>query len=149
MASFTENLLNGLGALLASPRDPAAEHPLTWRETGNYQTGESGIWVYLSGQAHKKTGVAIRAFGGTDDPTLSDSNPEVQLDFYGTPREVVRMVDDAFNLLHGRWGGTIGGVKIQLVTRTSGAVLGQDEAGNLRQTENYSLAVFRPSPNRQ
>ncbi len=148
MASFTENLLNGLGALLASPRVPAAQHPLTWRQNGAYQAGESGIWVYLSGQAHDKTGVAIRAFGGADDPTLSDSEPQVQLDFYGTAAQVVRMVDDAFDLLHGRWGGTIGGVKIQQILRTSGAVLGQDEAGNVRQTENYSLAVHRPSPNR-
>ena len=147
MASFLEDLLNGLGALLASDR-PGRQHPLTWRANGAYQTGESGVWVYLSGQAHKQTGVAIRAFGGSDDPSLSDSEVEVQLDFYGTPREVVRMADDAFNLLHGRWGGIIGGVKTQLVNRTSVGVLGQDEVGNLRQTENYSLTVHRPSTNR-
>lgn len=146
MASFTENLLNGLGSLLAS--NPSAEHPLTWRQSGAYAAGESGIWVYLAGQKHTRVGVAIRAFGGADDPSLSDSAPEVQLDFYGGPLQVVRMVDDAFNLLHGRWGGTIGGVKVQQISRTSGAVLGQDEAGNLRQTENYSLAVHRPSTNR-
>ena len=147
MASFTENLLNGLGAFLASPR-PGRSHPLTWRANGQYLAGESGIWVYLSGEAHNKTGVAIRAFGGVDDPSLSDSEPQVQLDFYGTALEVVRMVDDTFDALHGRWGGTLGGVKVQLSLRTSGAVLGQDEAGNVRQTENYSLTVHRPSPNR-
>lgn len=144
--TFTESFLGGVAALLVA-NSPSV--PLTYRSSGVYTAAENPIWMGVAGQEKVRTGVTLWALDSADDPTLSDSELALTLDFYGTPREVVRMVDDAFNALHGLWGGTIGGVKVQFCNRVSGAKLGQDEAGNLRQTENYSLAVHRPSPNRQ
>lgn len=144
--TFTENFLIGVAGLLVA-QSPSV--PLTYRANGAYTAAENPIWMGVAGQEKVRTGVTLWATDLDSDPSLSDSEIGLTLDFYGTPREVVRMVDDAFNALHGRWGGTIGGVKLQFCNRTSGAKLGQDEAGNLRQTENYSLAVHRPSTNRQ
>lgn len=143
--TFTESFLGGVAALLVAG---SSSVPLTYRPSGAYTAAENPIWMGVAGQEKTRTGVTLWVVDSADSPTLSDSELALTLDFYGTPREVVRMVDDAFNVLHGLWGGTIGGVKVQFCNRTSGAVLGQDEAGNLRQTENYSLAVHRPSPNR-
>ena len=145
MGSFTEDFLVGVAELLVahSPRVP-----LTYRAAGAYTAAENPIWMGVAGQEKIRTGVTLWALDTADDPSLSDSELGLTLDFYGTPLQVVRMVDDAFDVLHGLWGATIGGVKVQFCNRVSGAKLGQDEAGNLRQTENYSLAVHRPSPNR-
>lgn len=144
--TFTEDFLGGIASLLVA-NSPSV--PLTYRANGAYLASENPVWMGVTGQEKVRTGVTLWVLDGEDDPSLSDSELLLTLDFYGTPREVVRMVDDAFNALHGRWGGTIGGVKLQFSNRTSGAKLGQDEAGNLRQTENYSLTVHRPSTHRQ
>lgn len=143
--TFTENLLVGVAGLLVT-NSPSV--PLTYRANGAYTASENPVWMGVAGQEKIRTGVTLWAIDLDSDPSLSDSEVGLTLDFYGTPRDVVQMVDDAFNTLHGRWGGTIGGVKLQFSARTSGAKLGQDEAGNLRQTENYSLTVHRPSTNR-
>lgn len=145
--SFTEDLIEGIAQALAA--NSAATCPVVYRSTGNYTSAEFGVYAMVVGQAHKNQGVAVRVFGGSDDPSLSDSTVQVQLDFYGTPLEVLRMEDDAFNLLHGAWGGTLGPVRVQLCMRTSSADLGQDESGGFRRTANYDLAVHRPSTNRQ
>lgn len=145
--SFTETLVDAVAEYLATNSE--ASHPLTWRPTATYEDSESGIFVYTAPQARDRHSVVITPFGGDDDLSLSDSVVSIQLDFYGTRREVTRMRDDAFDRLHGFEDGRIGPVDVQRVERTSSASLGIDEAGNLRLTDNYDLAVHRPSSHRQ
>lgn len=141
---FTRNLIDGIGADLHNVGG------LVWRAEGNYAPGEFGIYAMLAPLAKvRPLSLVVRAYDSSDDPSLSDSEVAVQFDFYGPAAQVVDAVDAVFDKYQGRWGGTLGGVKVQEITRTSGAPLGQDEGGNLRQTENYNLAVHRPSTHRQ
>jgi hypothetical protein len=145
--SFTEDLVDAVAEYLAT--NPDATQPLTWRPTGQYLASEFGIFVYAAPLARDRHSVVITPFYSSDDLTLSDSVVSIQLDFYGTRREVTRARDDAFDRLHGFEDGKIGPVDVQRVSRTSSASLGIDEAGNLRLTDNYDLAVHRPSTHRQ
>ncbi|QLF82700.1 tail terminator [Microbacterium phage Cicada] len=139
--SFTEDLVNGLGAYLG-------DLPLfTWREDGNYQAGEWGLFAITAPQNTRA--VVIRPFFTSDDPSLSDSVVSVQLEFRGTKREVVRGMDEVFDALHGFWSGKLGTVRVQTITHSPGSPLTVDEAGNHRHTDNYDLAVYRPSSHRQ
>ncbi|AYQ99472.1 tail terminator [Microbacterium phage Johann] len=139
--SFTENLVNGLGAYLG-------DLPLfTWRQSGNYQPGEWGLFAMTAPQNTRA--VVIRPFDTQDDPSLSDSVVSVQFEFRGSKAEVVQGIDAVFDALHGFWGGKIGGVKVQTVLHTPGSPLTVDEAGNYRHTDNYDLKVHRPSTHRQ
>lgn len=142
--SFTEDLINDLAAYL-----DIHVGVLKWRATGTYSAEEFGIYAMTAPLAKTRQALVIRVYDTEDDLTLSDSTVAVQFDWYGTPLSIVRAMDDTFDCLQGLWGGKLGSVKVQSIDRDSGAPLGQDEAGNLRVTENYSLAVHRPSPNRQ
>ncbi|XAO35622.1 tail terminator [Microbacterium phage FireCastle] len=139
--SFTEDLVNGLGAYLGDLPQFA------WRENGNYTAGEWGLFAMTAPQNTRS--VVIRPFHTQDDLTLSDSVVSVQLEFRGGKREVVQGMDAVFDALQGFWGGKIGTVKVQSVTHTPGTPLTVDEAGNFRHTDNYDLAVHRPSSHRQ
>lgn len=147
--TFTENLLEGIAAYLAA--DTTASVPLAWLASGNYGLNASGIYVIDAPvvQGPRPLTLVIRPYYSENALSLSDSTLTFQLDFYGPKRDVVRSVDDVLDRLHGYPGGTIGGVKVQSIERTSGAVLGLDEGGNHRQTENYDLAAHRPSSHRQ
>lgn len=139
--TFTEDLVNGLGAYLG------ALPPFTWRASGDYTSGEWGLYAMTAPMNQRC--VVIRPFHSSDDPSLSDSVVAVQLEFRGGKAEVVRGMDIVFDALQGFWGGKIGTVAVQTVTHTPGAPLTLDEAGNYRHTDNYDLAVHRPSSHRQ
>lgn len=144
---FTKDLIEGVAEHLSAPVDS----PFEYRSDGSpYATGELGIYAMVAPlEKTRGLSVVIRAYDAADDPSLSDTDVSIQLDFYGPSVPLLDGIDYAFDRLHGLWGGTLGGVKIQQITRTSGAPMGQDEGGNLRQTENYNLAVHRPSTYRQ
>lgn len=143
--SFTEDFLDGMATYLSAPGSP-----FLYRPTAPYADGEYGIFIMTAPLVkNRPLTLVLRTYYFDDDPSLSDSALSVQLDFYGPARAVLQGTDYAFDRLQGMWGGTLGGIKVQSATRTSVAVMGQDEGGNLRQTENYELAVYRPSPNRQ
>lgn len=144
--TFTETLIDELAKYLAE--NPNAAHPLTFKPTGDYADTETGIYAITAPLKRDRRSVVIAPFPGEDDPAYGDSVVSIQLDFYGTRREVTRMIDDAFDRLQGFYDGRIGPIDVQGIDRTSGANLGLDEAGNLRRTENYDLAVYRPSSHR-
>jgi len=145
--TFTESVINGVARWLAD--NPNATQPLVFRQTGQYADSEFGIYAVLAPLVRDRHSLVINAYPVGDDTSLSDSIVGVQLDFYGTKLEVTRAVDDAFNRLHGLWGVTLGGVKVTSAVRQSGGSQGQDQAGNLRHTENYYLGVHRLSNHRQ
>lgn len=142
--SFTELFVNAIAEYLCE-----VPSGFTFRGTGVYQDSEVGIYVYTAPLSRDRHSLVITPFYSLDDLSLSDSTVSIQLDFYGTRSEVTRMRDDAFDRLQGFEDGKIGPVDVQTVQRTSSANMGIDEAGNLRLTDNYDLAVHRPSTHRQ
>lgn len=144
----TKTFLEDLAKHLSKTADSTS--PFTWRSTGTYSASEFGIYAMVAPAARNRSGdLVIRVYDSMSDPTLSDSTLAVQLDFYGPAQAILDATDYVFDRLHGSWGVKLGVVRVISGTRTSGAPWGQDEGGNLRQTENYELAVHKPSTNRQ
>lgn len=138
--SFTEDLINSLGTYLGGTAE------LTWWLTGAYSENEFGIYALTAPIGPRS--VTIRPFAGDDAYSFGDSVVSIQLEFRGAPVEVLRAQDAVFDRLQGFPGGTLGLVQVQSITRIPGAPLGLDEAGNSRVTDNYDLAVYRPSTHR-
>lgn len=94
--------------------------------------------------------VTLADYPVSDDPSLSDSVIGVQVTIRCTDKAKAKAItSDLFNLFHGRWGGTLGSVRLVSAARRSGASLGQNASGRIGRTENYYLTVHRPSANRQ
>lgn len=144
----TRQFLEALAEFLGNETDPNS--PLTWRNPGVYAPVEFGVYAMVAPPARNRTGdLVIRVYDSESDPTLSDSVLAIQFDIYGAAQQVLDVSDYVFDRLQGLWGAKLGTVKVVSGSRTSGAPMGQDEGGNLRQTENYELSVHKPSTNRQ
>lgn len=149
--SYEDRLLDGVAAWLAAAAlevpDDSAARSLTHRGDGSvYEVGETGIYR----RVHPDQGdyVSLDTFGGTDDPSLSDSTANVEVTIRGTDAFVTAVAVLAFDALHGLWSATLGSVHIVASERSSGTSLGQDSTGRQGRIENYSMAVHRPSPHR-
>ncbi|QGH80673.1 tail terminator [Microbacterium phage Zanella] len=145
--SFTEDLINGVAEYLAS--NPSANPQVYFDATGQYPENQWGIFALSAPIKRNQRSLVIAPFSPEAPYSSSDDVVSVQLDYYGPALEVVRVMDDAFDRLQAVWAVTMGGIKVQSIGRTSSARLGFDEAGNYRHTQNYDLAVYRPSSHRQ
>jgi hypothetical protein len=66
------------------------------------------------------------------------------------PLDVKALAAQAFDLLHGATGLTLGGVRVDTVYRDSYAELGRDSTRRWERTDNYQLTVALPATsNRQ
>lgn len=108
------------------------------------------VGIYLDAWPEDKPSVTLTDYPVADDPSLSESTIGVQVTVWHHDRNALRdIVADIFDLMHGRWAGTMGNVRIVTVTRRSGANLGQDNTGRIGRSENYYIQAYRPSANRQ
>lgn len=139
--SFTEDLLNGLGAYLAE------DELLHFRVSGNYLPTEWGIYPIIA-PANTRC-IVLRPYYSSSEFALSDTIVSIQIEYRGGKAEVIRAMDAVFDRLQGFTSGKIGSVDVQTISHTPGTFLGLDEAGNYRHTDNYDLAVHRPSTHRQ
>lgn len=74
----------------------------------------------------------------------------VQFHFAAKDPDVLTMAVQAVaDALEGRWGGTLGIVRLVSAAWQSGTPLGQDANGRRGRTDNYYLTINRTIPNRQ
>lgn len=94
--------------------------------------------------------IMVRLYEVADDQSISDSVQGVQFKITGPAdmRFITAAIDDLFDLFHGMQTTTIGGVKVVMAERRSGASLGQDGSGRVSRSQNYYFTVHRPSRNR-
>jgi hypothetical protein len=64
------------------------------------------------------------------------------------PDEMTRAVQAISDTLEGRWGGTLGSVRLVTAAWQSGTPLGQDANGRRGRTDNYYLTISRTIPRR-
>lgn len=144
--SFTTDLLTGAAELLAD-----AGIGLTWRATGAYQTGETGIILRAMPPVPDRI-VTLSAYDLSDDPTLSDSQKGLQVrSRSGDPDPTdVDSIDDAVaDVLLGNYPLTLPtGIRITTLIRSSGVSLGQDDTKRWSTVSNYTLGLWRPSTHR-
>lgn len=144
---FDRQLLRGFADLAAS--NPDARDVLRHRPDGSaYTASEHGIYLD-SGPAIDGPSVTLAWYAVDDHPALADSVSGVQVTLRDRDRaRLSRVSDDLFRLFHGRYGGTIGPVRLVSARRASATNLGQDSNGRQGRSENYYLTVHRPSPHR-
>ncbi len=142
--SFTTDLLTGLAQRL---HDGGAG---TYKATGAYTEFEIGI-VFAALPDKPDRVITLSAYAVSDDLTLSDSVTGVQVRCRASrddPHGCDAIGDAVFDLLHGDWTLTAGGIRVVTAERVSSAPLGRDGNGRHERTDNYYLSVHRPSPNR-
>jgi len=139
-------VLYGVAELLAG--NPEARVPLEWPGPSGTFTG-SGVPITIEEYAAGGDVVTLSEYAVSDDPSLSDSVMGVQAMVRCASRARTKAIAaDVFDLLQGRRGGTLGGIRLVYAKRASGTSVGKDSEGRLGRADNYYLTVHRPSPNR-
>lgn len=150
--SFELDVLLGFGNLIA---EAATSVPLyiDLDADGNQKTGaptSGATHIFIDQWPQEQNSVTLIDYPVSDDPSLSDSVIGVQVTIWHRDRDKLRtIVSDVFNTMQGRWGGSMGNVRLVQAARRSGANLGQDGNGRVGRTENYYLTVHRLSAHRQ
>ncbi|WP_439676000.1 minor capsid protein [Embleya sp. MST-111070] len=139
--TYTRDLLDGLARLLA------AAGVATYRPDGVYTPGETAITIGNAAPAPDRL-LVLAAYPITDDPWLTDTVTGVQVRARAgpDPRDVEQLADDAYDVLHGAGPLLLGAVRVQLITRASGAQIGADASGRMERTDNYRARTHRASP---
>lgn len=150
--SFEMDTLLGLANLLAD--NEMAEVPL-WSELDadgqpNAPQPVGTIAIYVDRYPEGLDSVTLADYTVDDDPSLSEQTIGVQVTIKARDLDAVKAVgSDIYALIHGRWGGMLGRVRLVSARRASGTSVGQDSSDRQGRQENYYLRVHRPSPNRQ
>jgi hypothetical protein len=116
-----------------------------WRPTTGYLAAERAITIKEL-PAAPDAAVALSAYGVTDDVVLPDVEVRVQLRFRsgGSRTAVDDFADDAFDVLHGRHGFTLGTLRVHQARRLSSLPLGADDNRRHERADNYGLILMRP-----
>lgn len=157
--SFELDLILGVANLAAENEN--AEVPL-WSERSavwddvahayapNPPQPEGAVPIFVDATQQDGPYVLLSDYTVDDDPSLSESTIGIQVTIRSQDRtEIKGITSDLFALLHGRWGGMLGPVRLVSAQRASGTNVGQDSNLRMGRTENYYLRVHRPSTNRQ
>ncbi|MFF4738780.1 minor capsid protein [Streptomyces sp. NPDC001262] len=139
--SYTVDLLDGLARLLHE------EGVGTYRPEGTYTSGETAITIATMPPAPDRC-ICLSAYPVVDSPVLTDTTTGVQVRTRAgpDPREVDRLDDAVHDVLHGSGPHQLGGVRVQLITRTSAAPIGADASGRMERTSNYYARAHRAHP---
>ena len=137
---WTTRLLTGLAEHLATAGIG------TWRTTGVYTDGETGILIRAVPPAPDRI-VTLAAYPVASPPGMADHTTGVQVRVRAgqDPTGCDDLADAIHDLLDGAHDLTLGGIRISQITRTSYASLGQDGNRRWERSENYAIAAVRPT----
>lgn len=156
--SFELDLALGLANLLAD--NPEAEVPL-WSQYSAEWDEVTEAYVKNPPRPAGAIPILIDSYDGdgpyvvlteysVDDSVSGSPVIGVQLTIRAEKVDTVRGVSsDIYALLHQRWGGMLGTVKLVDASRSSGTNVGQDSNNRRGRVENYYIRAYRPTPNRQ
>ncbi|GAA0371781.1 minor capsid protein [Streptomyces blastmyceticus] len=139
--SYTSDLLDGLARLLH-------EHGVgTYRPEGTYAPGETAITIATTPPAPDRV-ICLAAYPVTDSSALTDTTTGVQIRTRAgaDPREVDTLDDLVFSILQGAGPFLFGSVRVQLISRASGAPIGADASGRMERTSNFYVRAHRAHP---
>lgn len=145
MADLEKDLKAGVCAVLGAEtylewQDPAL---LTFRP---YTADEVGLYDGVL-PAEPAAAVMVNTY-----PVQAYPVPVIGVQFHIAaldPDEATRAAQAIHDTLEGRWGGTLGSVRLVSAAWQSGTPLGQDANGRRGRTENYYLTIYRTSPQRE
>ncbi|MFC5720371.1 minor capsid protein [Streptomyces gamaensis] len=139
--SYTVDLLDGLARMLD------AVGVGTYRPDGMYVEGETAITIAAMPPAPDRA-LCLSAYVVADSSVLTDTTTGVQVRTRAgaDPREVDTLDDLVFSVLQSAGPHLFGVVRVQLITRVSGAPIGADSAGRMERTSNYRIRAHRAHP---
>ncbi|MEX2984576.1 minor capsid protein [Streptomyces sp. C36] len=119
----------------------------TYRPEGVYAPGETAITVAAMPPAPDRA-ICLSAYVVADSSVLTDTTTGVQVRTRAgaDPREVDALDDLLFSVLQGAGPFLFGAVRVQLITRASGAPIGADSSGRMERSSNYYLRAHRAHP---
>ena len=141
---YTTDLLTGLAQMLD------AEGIGVWQPDGLYAADQVAIVLSVVPQSPDAV-IVLSSYSVTDDPIQADSITGVQIRTRSAgqdPRPTDDLADSIFDLLHGAAGLVLGGIKAQLVYRSSWTPLGEDQNRRHERSDNYYFETYRPAPRR-
>ena len=142
---WTSDLLTGLAVHLA------AAGVGTWRPTGAYTPGETGITIRGIPQTPDRLiTLAPYPLDGGEHRGMADHDSALQIRVRGTqdPRVCEDLADAVFDLLDSCGRLTLGGIPVVDMWRQSYTSLGADGNGRWERSENYYLNAMRPTANK-
>ena len=118
----------------------------TWRPTGAYTAGETGIFVKAMPASPGRV-IVISPYTVTESAHLSDKVQGFQLRCRGgpDPRDVDNLTDDLRELLHGARDFQLGPAHVAHMWRQSQASLGVDGSGRWQTSSNYYAQTAQPT----
>ncbi len=135
--TYTNDLLNGLGALLA------AEGVGVWRPDDVIEAGEVGLFRGVMPD-EPDVAVAINDYPVADDDTTNAvTGVQFRMRAGRDPNVIGDLADAVFNRLHNRRQYRVGDLYIALSWRQSQAWIGQDSQGRMELTSNYYFRTVR------
>lgn len=143
--SFTNSFLTAICQAVVGIDSP--QFPYVYK-TGTDVYADNDVAITWEIEPELARVITVQDYPVDDDISISDSVVGVQFKITGDLAFVKGAVDDIFDLFHGLQSTTLGGVRVVMAGRRSGAALGQDESGRVSRSENYYFTVHRPSPNR-
>lgn len=157
--SFEMDLVLGVANLMADNAEAEvplwSEYSAEWDEDAeayvpNGPQPEGSVPILIDRYDGEGAYVVLTEYTVDDDPSLSDSTAGIQVSIRSESLDEVKgITSDLYALLHARWGGMLGPVRLVSAQRASGTNVGQDSNNRQGRTENYYLRVHRPSNNRQ
>lgn len=139
---WTTDLLIGLGEHL----DGAGV--ATWRPSGAYQAGETGIVVRGIPQSPDRLlTLAPYPLDNAEWRGMADYATALQIRVRGTvdPRVCEDLADSVFDQLDSLSGLVLNGVSVVDMWRQSYTSLGADDNGRWQRSENYYINAMRPT----
>lgn len=139
---WTTDLLVGLGEHLD------AAGVATWRPTGAYTDGETGIVVRaIPQQPDRLITLAPYPRDDADHRGMADHDLALQVRVRGDtdPRTCDDIADAVFAELDSLSGVVLSGVPLVQMWRQSYTSLGQDDNNRWQRSENYYLQAMRPT----
>lgn len=135
--TYTNDLLNGLGALLA------AEGVGVWRPDDVIEANEVGLFRGVMPD-EPDVAVALNDYPVVDDDTTNAvTGVQFRMRAGRDPNVIAALADTVFNLLHHRRQYRVGDLYIALSWRQSQAWIGQDPQGRMELTSNYYFRTVR------
>ena len=123
----------------------------TWRSSGAYPSGETGIYLRVLPQTPARV-VVLSVYPVDDDPTLSDSVTGLQVVTRweaADPRPNDDLADLVFDALQNLPRTELStGLVVTDCFRRSGSTMGQDANQRWRTVQNFYVTAHRPSTHR-
>lgn len=143
MATAEIDLLVGLAGLMQNAGGTRRQY--RYLESAAYTSAsEFGFYMDIA-PANDLPSITLTEYPVSGDVVGGDEVLGVQFRIEAKDRQAVKdVISDLRDVIHSRWGGTLGSVTLISAMRSSGTNLGQDSNGRLVRTENYYLTIYRP-----